>query len=258
MDCTFKWIGGATWTLRVGEVKIACDPVLSPLGTIQDFFWFKSKRVEAPVYVDQDFEDVDLWLITHRHDDHIDEPGILRIGLSSSEIVTHPNVLDKLGETRAKGIHVLRHGEKVQLGIKGFNITVEAMPAVHGVNPVSALFAGGVNGYWITMDEDGERFSMYTASDTVTKGKVLEALRGRRVDLLIPNMGAAKKGSWIMTLTLSARMMKRIKDILEPRITIPVHFGTFEHYVEPISEVEKWQDDSIKILCPGETYSFRL
>ncbi len=257
MDCTFKWIGGATWILQVGGMRIACDPVLCPLGTIQDYFWFKSKRIEAPVYDDRDFQDVDLWLITHKHEDHMDEPGILRID-PSSEIVTHPNAIGKLGKPRPKGVHVLRHGEKAELEIKGFSVVVEAVPAVHGVNPVSALAAGGVNGYWVTLEKDSESRSIYVTSDTVTKGKILGALRGRQVDLLIPNMGAAKKGSWFMTLTLSAKMMKQIKNILCPRITIPVHFGTFEHYVEPISEVEKWGDDTIKVLRPGETYPFEL
>ncbi|MCK4365876.1 MAG: hypothetical protein KAW45_07480 [Thermoplasmatales archaeon] len=39
---------------------------------------------------------------------------------------------------------------------------------------------------------------------------------------------------------------------------IPVHFGTFSHYTEPISEVEKWQDPSVKILKPGEEIIINL
>ena len=38
MDVRFKWIGGATWLLEVGDVRIGCDPVLCPMGTVQDYF----------------------------------------------------------------------------------------------------------------------------------------------------------------------------------------------------------------------------
>ena len=33
---------------------------------------------------------------------------------------------------------------------------------------------------------------------------------------------------------------------------IPVHFGTFSHYTESISKIEKWNDPSVEILKPGE------
>lgn len=71
-------------------------------------------------------------------------------------------------------------------------------------------------------------------------------------------MGAAKKGSWVGTLTLSANMLRRITNIIKPALCLPVHFGTFEHYVEPITEVEKLQDDAIIILRPGQIYTGTL
>lgn len=70
-------------------------------------------------------------------------------------------------------------------------------------------------------------------------------------------MGGTKAGEGIIgllygPLTLTARMMWRMKRIIKPEVTIPVHFGIFSHYTEPISEVEKWKDESVKILKPGE------
>ena len=257
MDLSLKWIGGATWVLEIENTRIACDPVLCPAGTIQDYFWFKSKRIEDPVYTARDFESIDLWLITHHHDDHIDDYGIKQIG-PEADVVTHKNALSKLQRSKSKKISILEWGEKKSFEINDLQITIEAMPAVHGVSPVSAFFAGGVNGYWMTLENESETISIYVPSDTVTRKVVLDALHGRKADLFIPNVGAAKKGSWMMTLTLSAKMMKEIKDIIRPEITIPTHFGTFEHYAEPVSKIEKLRDKTIRILKPGETFEFQL
>ena len=150
MPIELKWVGGATWILTVGGVKIACDPVLCPAGTIQDYGWFRSRRLEAPVYVEDDFRDVDLWLITHAHEDHLDERGLAQIG-PASRVVTHANAISKIRRTRTTDIHMLAWHQQHQFTLKDCQITIEAMPAVHGVNPISAWFAGGVNGYWVTL-----------------------------------------------------------------------------------------------------------
>lgn len=250
-ELEFHWVGGATWILTVDGVKIACDPVLCPAGTVQDYGWFRSRRLEAPVYVEEDFRDVDLWLITHQHDDHLDWKGLAYIG-ACSHVVTHANALPKLRQARCPSVTPLAWYQQHRLTIKGYDLVIEAMPAVHGINPVSAWFAGGVNGYWVNLTRNQATRSVYVTGDTVTAKPVLNALQGRRADLLIPHMGAAKQGSWIMALTLSAQMLRQMKELLQPTVTVPVHFGTFEHYVEPIAKVAAWHDETIRILTPGQ------
>lgn len=253
MDISFTWVGGATWILEIAGLKIACDPVLCPAGSEQDYFWFKTRRLNDPVYDAGDFDTIDLWLITHGHEDHLDPQGCSVIR-EQAHVITHRNAVSKLKTSLAEHLTVLDWGDSEAFSVKGFEIVVEAVPAVHGINPVSALFAGGVNGYWLTVTGNGERVSIYATSDTVTHRTVLRALQGRKVDLLIPNMGAAKKGSWMGTLTLSATMLQQIRSILRPRITIPVHFETFSHYVEPISEVAKEEDTTTVLLEPGRAF----
>ena len=51
MEMTFTWIGGATWILKIQNVlRIACDPVLCPAGTIQYYGFFSSTRLNEPVF----------------------------------------------------------------------------------------------------------------------------------------------------------------------------------------------------------------
>jgi hypothetical protein len=46
---------------------------------------------------------------------------------------------------------------------------------------------------------------IYITGDTVYKNTIIKTLKNKQIDLLIPNMGAAKQGSWIMTLTLNSK-----------------------------------------------------
>lgn len=253
MDIEFKWIGGATWILKTEGITIACDPDLTPSGTVESAGLFKVEKLVDPVYDEHDFDNIDLWLITHNHFDHLNKPG-LAIIKPGSRVVTHHNALSPLQKIDGIECIPLTHGEKTSHETNGVTIEVEAMPAIHGVNPIIARLAGGVNGYWISMKSSNEEKSIYIPSDTVAHRKTLKALEGRSVDLLIPNMGAAKKGTWVGTLTLSAKMLKTMIDILSPKLCLPVHFGTYSHFLEPITEVEKLQRDNIIILKPGESY----
>ena len=251
MSIKFNWIGGACFIITIDDVKIAVDPCLCPKGTIQDYFWFKSERIEDPVYNHSDFEDIDLWLITHNHEDHIDKLGMSMIQ-TDIPVVCNPNSVKILKNNGVGNLKILKWFQKTEYKINSTIIEVEAIPAIHGESPVSALLAGKVNGYYLTITQKDEIKNIYITSDTVLKSKVINALEGKNIDLMIPNMGAAKEGTWIMTLTLNARMLKKMITVLNPKIVIPVHYGTFAHYVEPIEEILALNDDRIEIVKVGD------
>ncbi len=253
MDYRLKWIGGATVIITIGQLKIAVDPVLCPKGTIQDYFWFKSARLEDPIFASSDFEDIDLWLITHDHEDHLDDIGISYIS-KTSKIISNPNGSKKLLKNNLNNIRMLRWGQSTTSQIKEYRIEVEAIPAIHGINPLSAILAGRGNGYYLKIWKADQELYIYITGDMVYKKKTIKALQGKKVDLLIANMGAAQQGSWIMTLTLNAEMLKKMIGQLHPTTVIPVHFGTFEHYKEPVEEVKALQDQKIQILDTGDWY----
>jgi len=252
MDAQFHWIGGATFVLSIGDLKIACDPVLCEKGTVQDYFWFKSKRLQQPVYDESTFKNIDLWLITHNHHDHLDAIGLSKID-NESTVVSNKNSLKKLTEKGIKNLTVLNWYDSKKLSIKGYEVEIESIPAIHGVNPLSAFFAGKVNGYYLTISTGNEKLSFYITGDTVYKNTIINSLEGKDIDVLIPNMGAAKEGSWIMTLTLNSRMLKKLISELNPKIVIPVHYGTFQHYIEPVEKIERLKDERIMFISPGES-----
>ncbi len=250
MELLFHWVGGATVILSIGGVQIAVDPALCPKGTVQDYFWFKSKRLEGPIYAEGDFEQVDLWLITHEHEDHLDLFGLSKIS-DGAKVIANRGSLAVLRAHSKGNIQVLDWGEKTRFNLRGYEVSLEAVPAIHGINPISALLAGKGNGYYLTVSKGGQSLRMYITGDTVYRKKVIEAMRGKPIDLLIPNMGAAKKGSWIMNLTLDAKMLDKMISILHPKVVIPVHYGTFEHYREGRDAIEKIPSNSITVVKTG-------
>ena len=251
MKIEFKWIGGATFILSIDNIKIAVDPVLCKKGTVQDYFWFKSKRIENPSFEAKDFKNIDLWLITHNHEDHLDNDG-LKVIQKDALVITNRNSYKKLSKNGNSNTSILTWKEVKKLNIKGLEISIEAIKAIHGINPMSAYFAGKVNGYYLTLKKGSQEYCIYITSDTVYKTKIINTFANKKIDLLIPNMGAAKKGTWIMTLTLDSQMLKKMIDKLNPKLVIPVHYGTFEHYNEPVSEIIKLKENRIKIMTLGQ------
>ena len=252
MKITLKRIGGATFILSLNDLRIACDPALSARGTVHDFFWFRSERIEEPVYSPGDFDGIDLWLVTHNHLDHLDPQGLAQIN-ENSAVVSNRNAAGLLVKQGIKSLAVLDWGETKGFHFREYDIRVTAVPAVHGVNPVSAFFAGRGNGYFLEISTGGERVGVYITGDTVYKRRFRKIFRDRKTDILIPNMGAAKQGSWIMTLTLNAKMLWKLMNDVDPALVVPVHYGTFEHYIEPVTEIVAFNDQRIKFVAPGET-----
>lgn len=257
MNILFHWIGGATFILSIGNLQIAVDPVLCEKGTVQDYFWFKSKRIENPSYEDKDFHKIDLWLITHKHEDHLDSIGLSKIN-DPAQIITNKNASKILKAQQKKNLNILDWHQTKKIELKGYTIEITAIPAIHGINPVSAFLAGKVNGYYLSIQKGTEKTHIYITGDTVYKKKIVKTLKNKPIDLLVPNMGAAKQGSWIMTLTLNAKMLQKLSTALQPAHIIPVHYGTFQHYREPVEQIAKLNNPKIHIIEVGSKTELKL
>ncbi len=221
---------------------------------MQDFFWFKSKRIEEPFYEDADFVNIDLWLLTHNHEDHIDKLGLSKID-KSTKLIIHNNLKAKL---KGYNYKILKHKQIHKFKIKDLQIVIEAIPAIHGINPISAIAAGGVNGYWLTIIKDKKKVKIYISGDTVFKNKVAKVLKNRKPDIYIPNVGGASKGTIFGTLTMTAKMLSKFIKLINPKIILPVHYGTFSHYNEPIAEVEKLYNKNIHIIEAGIIFKTKI
>ncbi len=238
-------------------MKIACDPVTRPAGNVQENFGIKSQRLNEPQPHETDYTDIDLWLVTHSLEDHLEIEGLERIK-PFSRVIAPKNTAKQLKSTHDNVVDILRWGETKSLMVKGCQIAVEALPTIQGMTPESAYFDGGVNGYWVMLSQNNDRFSFCVTGDEELNRKPSKVLQSKHLDLLIPNLGVEKQGRQLSSLTLSANRLKTIKHRIQPVYTLSDHFGTFEHYVEPISIVQQWAHDSVAILEPVSIYKSLL
>ena len=76
MSILFTYCGVACGVISVDDkFHIGIDPDLSPKGTLVQFNGFVSKK-QTDVNNDKKLLDnVNIWLITHGHQDHLDEVG---------------------------------------------------------------------------------------------------------------------------------------------------------------------------------------
>lgn len=250
----FKWVGAATWVLSIDEMKIACDPVLCPKGTVQTHApGFNSTRLTEPVYDGEDFENVDLWLISHEHEDHLDGHGLAQIR-PEAHIVSNKKSEKVLGTIQPKNHMAARPGQILTYRMKGLSIDVNVMPAVHGSNFLSALLLGGGNGYWLKIRKETAELDIYVTGDTVSHPKVLAALNGRKADILIPNIGAPFQNVFGGPFTFTVKDLQPVIDTVRPDIILPVHFGTFSHFQESHQAIRSWGDERVKIFKEGDTF----
>lgn len=248
MDLELNIVGGATWILNVDNIfKIGCDPVLAPRGTEYNFKFFKSKRVKGPVYDDSTFENVQIWLITHEHTDHLDEHGIKKI-CNKNHIICNRNSQKLLKSGQINDFTTLNWHESHIIKIHDYVVNIQAIPAYHGNNYLTRKLAGQVNGYIIKINDGRVEKSIYATSDTVFDENIIKYFEKQNTDVLIANMGEVRSNKWGGPLTMNISMLEMFKKYIKPKHVIPVHIDDFSHYE---TNVETLQTNKIKVHDAG-------
>ncbi len=153
----------------------------------------------------------DLVLITHDHFDHLSEADLNKVIGPETLVVAPPPCQGQLRGLKVKELRTLQAGEKTQVG----NIEVEAIPA-HNVNkfrsPGNPFHPKGTGvGYIISIG--GKR--IYHAGDT---DQIPEMTKAKGVDVaLLP-----VSGTYVMTAEEAVGAAR----VIEPRVAIPMHFGS--------------------------------
>lgn len=133
--------------LDVNGIRIITDPVLCPAGIVHNYGLFKSRRIVAPVFSEDDIKDIDLWLFTHGHKDHCDF-GKFKPITSESKIVSDVSASKKLKRYTCGDIQGVGWGEKTTVSFSnGIEMVIEAVPAVHALNVRKGRRIGNGNGW---------------------------------------------------------------------------------------------------------------
>lgn len=253
MELNFNLVGSATWVMEIdNKFKIGCDPALAKAGTKYIYKGLKTSRVKAPVYDNHTFDNVKLWVVTHGHFDHIDKEG-LQVIENSSKVVSHKNAAKLLNKKENIATTYLNWHEKKSFIINGYIIEIEAIPAIHGMNLLAKVLMGDVNGYLITIDKGIERKTIYVTSDAVYSEDIVKALEGRKVDILIANLGQAKSRMIGGPFTMNIDMLNKFIIALSPKVVLPIHTNDFAHFETTKADLDRViKKHSVAILENGE------
>ena len=234
------YVGHATVLIELDGVRLLTDPVLRPR------VWHLRRRVPLDT---AELESIDAALVSHVHFDHLDLPSLRLLGTDVTVVV--PPGCRRLvrGFADVREVDV---GDEVRVG----EVTVQATPAVHRSARLMRR-SGPSLGFMVS----GSR-RVYFAGDTdLFDG--MSALAGSLDVALLPVAGwGSKVGPGHLDPLRAAQALR----LLQPRLAIPIHWGTFSplnrstsadppetfrrHAAELAPEVE------VRILEPGAALTF--
>jgi L-ascorbate 6-phosphate lactonase len=210
-----SWLGQSSVALRLGGATVLVDPFLSP----------HPERLVPPPFAAKDARGVDLVLITHDHLDHLDENAVPAVAAASpgAVVVVPEDVVARavdLGVQRERVRGLLPDG---QTSIEA--VTVDAVPACHGVGMDDAYRLGPFLGYVVSTV--GVR--VYHAGDTIPFDGLVERLQRLRVNLaLLPINGrdADREAEGIVG-NMDAREAAELARDIGADAAVPLHWDMF-------------------------------
>jgi L-ascorbate metabolism protein UlaG (beta-lactamase superfamily) len=198
---TLTWLGHATVLVETAGARVLTDPVLRARVA---HLWRRTPNPPDP-------GPLDGVLISHLHHDHLDKPSLRRVATERTTAVLPrgaANLLDGMGFGSVREVTA---GDTVQLG----ETTIKVVPAWHDGrrrpgSPERETLGFLIDAVWFAGDTD--------LNDS------MRALHGEVDVALIPIWG------WGRSLGpghLDPEGAAKAVALVEPRIVIPIHWGTF-------------------------------
>jgi len=251
------WVNHATWLIQLPTMNILVDPVWSKRAS--PFSFAGPKRVHEPGIPWDKLPKIDLVLVSHNHYDHLDIAT-----LEALEKRDHPQFLVPLGDLdllKSKGISriaELTWWQEFKMGTTVVTFT----PAQHW----SARWTWDRNkslwgGWWI---QEGQT-SLFHAGDTGhgPHFKVIREKLGTPTMAMIP-IGAYEPRWFMKAMHMNpADAVESVKDLGLPKLSVAMHFGTFqltdEGHDQPMIDLKKAIESAklesqFKVPKVGETF----
>jgi L-ascorbate metabolism protein UlaG (beta-lactamase superfamily) len=199
------WAGHATVLLELGGARLLTDPVFG--GRVAHL-----RRHAAKPAADLG-TDLDAILISHLHPDHADRRSLRRLDPAVT-VLCPPRASGFVRGLGFSDVRELAPGDRES--VAGVEVTATEADHRHGRSPLTARASGAI-GFLI---DAGHR--VYFAGDT----DLFDAMRDLRpVDLaLLPIAGW---GTGLGTGHLNSERAARAASLVEARMVVPIHWGTF-------------------------------
>lgn len=235
---SINWFGHATTVINLSDKVIITDPVFCNL-----LGYFK-RVVEKPSYI-KDLK-VDYILLSHGHMDHLHFPSLLKLNKDAIIIVPkgYKHIAKLLG---FKNVFLLHPGDVYQ----DEYIKITAYEANHD----GRRFYLGCDNESISYLIERENKSVFFAGDTA----LTRNFENINCNIALMPVGCYKPDRFSYMHCTPEQSYEMFK-MMNSSIMIPIHYKTFKISLEDFEETRdsllKLNDNSIKIIDIGETYSF--
>lgn len=245
------WLGQAGFRIELGGTSLVVDPWLSP----------HEQRLIPPSPLALAADDVDWFLITHEHLDHLDLP-ILPVLLERSPTasVVLPAPLVPLVESVVPESRLVAVQPRDSLDLGG--LTVDVVPAIHGVTMEDAYSDGSSVGgrprFVGYVVGGGPR--VYHAGDTIVTDDLVAALAPLGVDVaLLPINGrdSAREARGIVGNMDAAEAVELALTTGATHL-VPYHWDGFAGNTVPPGSVVDAAAGGIHVVVPARDREFAL
>jgi L-ascorbate metabolism protein UlaG (beta-lactamase superfamily) len=257
------FVGTATVVIRYAGFTILTDPNFLHAGDhVHLGYGLTSTRKTNPAVEIDDLPPLDFVLLSHLHGDHFDRVAERKLNKATPLISTRhaTRYLEKVGFTAT---HSLRTWEQIDLRKGDASLRLTAMPGTHGPGPLGAVLPPVMGSMLDFADEEGgTRLRMYISGDTLIHDRLREIPRRfPDVDLALLHLGGTKVLGIMVTMDAGQGM--EAMRILDPRITIPIHYNDYEAFESPLEDFKRAVneadlEDRVHYLSHGDTYEFEV
>ena len=237
-DFSFTWLGHSTLLLRLREMNILFDPILTRLVSPVRFTGVK--RFSDPPAAADDLPKIDLLILTHDHYDHLDYQTIRALDGKVERYIVPLGVehrLRRFGVAREK-ITKMAWWEEIAIG----SLKIACTPARH--------FSGRCmldrdKTLWCSFVLADEKRKIFVSGDTgydAHFGRIRE--RYGDFDLVFTD-GAQYDPRWPSVHMKPEEAFRAIGD-LGAKYAVPIHWGAFRLANHP------WDDSAVRLVRAAE------
>lgn len=185
-----------------------------------------------------DFQNIDILIITHEHSDHFDIPNVKKIAENGKDIQIYSTeaLVDKIAREIGLQPEALENVKSIGGLGSGKDITMTGIPSVHGPLP-SGNEPPKVCGVLIE-EEDGPSF--YDPGDSIVLNSTADIIATPICGKVVLSIEEAKE-----------QLLEKV-----PKIAIPIHYDNPAYPVDVKDFIEMMADTDIeaKFLKDGESY----